>query len=148
MAHYAGVNEKALLNAISGCKSKLKRDTARSLLAEAKALPVEGAGASDNIVKAAKEILEKTNDLYGKLEKIYNVALDIAEYKQIKKELDKTKSNMSKYSNYYNNQDDKTAPIALSYKNKYKSAKSSANNLESKLNALKKSLTAAGYPPV
>lgn len=162
MAHYEGVNESALINAIISCRQKVDKGKAQTILNEARALPIDGAGATDNIVTAAQNIVNKTNQLYSRLDKAYAVALDIAEYKTIKKELDKAKEDFADaqsekswhYSNYYDCSN-KNSNYAQSQYRKYRYYKNKANELDNevdsltrKLQELARKLSAAGYPPV
>ncbi len=148
MAHYEGINEHALVNAIISCKSKVDIGVANSLVDSAKAMPIDGAGASDNIVNGAEDIRTKTSDLHSKLEAALGIAEQIVEYKSVKKKLDKAKADKSRYWNLYQSQEDKTTALAISYKTKYRNAKQRVNELTPELAALKNSLSAAGYPPV
>lgn len=148
MAHYEEVNEHALVKAIISCKSKANIATASSLVAAARALPIDGAGATDNIINGAESIKAKTSELRSKLDAALGIAEQIVEYKSVKNNLDKAKANKTKYWNLYKRQEDKTTALALSYKAKYKLAKSDVEKLTQELNSLKNSLSAAGYPPV
>lgn len=147
MAHYSGVNENALTKAILSCRKALVMENATSLVAEAKALPIDGAGAKDNITNTASTILSKTQALKGKLDAAYGVACEITEYKQVKKELDQVKKTKNMYYKVYQAQADKTTPAAKRYKSKYYKAKTKYNDLDSQLKALKASLSSKGYPP-
>lgn len=162
MAHYEGVNESSLLNAIISCKNLIdKQNVVSSIVEEAKALPIDGAGASDNIVSAAESIVSTTNTLKSKLEAAHGIALDIAEYKSIKKELDQAKAKLHKatslknsYYKKYHACEDKSSKLAYAYHssyNKYKkqanTLKSNVSSLETQLEQLKSKLSAAGYPP-
>ena len=148
MAHYAGVNEGKLVNAIIKCRGRVDMGVAISLLDAAKAMPIDGAGASDNIVNAAEDIRSKTRQLRSNLDAALGIAEQIVKYKSVKKKLDKAKVNKTKYWNLYNDQEDKTTALALSYKAKYKGAKNDVEELTQELRKLGNSLSAAGYPPV
>ncbi len=88
MAHFASVNEDALLSAISSCKSAMASVSNGDIVSMANTMKANGSATRDSIVSAASTIQNSVKNIKSNLEACYGLATLIKEYKFRKAKVD------------------------------------------------------------